>query len=196
MKHATRMTTVVLGIVFAASLARAEWSGAAFDRPGLYVGAGPLYAVENFDDDTYDFDGSAGFDLRAGWRFTPHVALEGQLQYFDEFGTTVDVGVREIDLDLEGVTFTTNGKFHLLRGRVQPYALIGLGVSYLEATASLGSRSVSGDDAAFAFRGGGGVDVHLTEHVLLAAEATYLLNTDALSSFDMVPILASVQYRF
>jgi hypothetical protein len=56
--------------------------------------------------------------------------------------------------------------------------------------------SGSDEDGAFASRFGGGIDIFITRHVFLTADAAYVLPTGHLSELKQVQIGGALQYRF
>jgi Outer membrane protein beta-barrel domain len=189
MQRRTRIVALTMGLSLGlAAIASAEEE---YGRPGAYVGVGALWAEP--DVDRLDgADGTAGVDARAGYRLHRLVAVEGQVQYFDEVSGDVDTPFGTADVDLTGVAFSSNGKVYPLSGRVQPYGLVGFGASYFSGDAALEGLTVSGSAVDFNVRGGGGVDVYLSPHVVLNAEATYLRIDDS----GLVPLALGAQYRF
>lgn len=173
-----------------------------FAHTGAYVGGGLLGALNETELD--DAAGDAlGFDLRGGYRFHPHFAVEAQLSYFDNIGGDIAVSdrfgneVNVANFDLDTLTGTVNLKGFLLPGRVQPYAQVGIGGSYLHGELEyLGTTYVDDSTAEFTFRGGGGVDVYLTPSVLLYTEATYILLTGEFDGDGFIPLVFGAQYRF
>jgi opacity protein-like surface antigen len=162
-----------------------------YARRGAYVGGGFLGAINDTDLDDAAGD-SLGFDVRGGYRFHPHVAVEGQLSYYDNIGGNFGVA----DVDLKALTGTANVKGILLPGRVQPYAQVGIGGTYVDAEARFLGTTVAEDSSTeFTFRGGGGVDVYLTPRVSLYTEATYVLLTGDLGG-GFVPLVFGAQYHF
>lgn len=178
-----------------------------FGRPGGYIGGGFTWAFENFDFDQVSAltgtdvsaSGSPGFDVRGGYRFNEYVALEGDFQYYANF----DIEAAGVDvLSANAFSFFANVKGYPLAGRVQPYGLFGIGVlrAAIEDDFGLG---VSESDAAFALRFGGGLDVYVTEHVLLNLDVGYLLTPSDMNfggpvdiGTDLIPLTVGAQYRF
>jgi hypothetical protein len=110
-------------------------------------------------------------DFRVGWRFHKHWAVEGQLHYIPEFTTTgatlLIPGEREIKAQQRVVDGSVNVRGYLLTGRVQPYALFGLG--------GMGTEDmVSGlGGAGFMIRAGAGFETWLFRNVGLDLALTY-----------------------
>lgn len=181
------VAVVVVGIMSGTASVRAE-EETVFGGKGVYASVGGVYGVENFGFSGYD--GSGGYDLRGGYRIADMFAVEGEWQHFTKFEATGAGGV-----DLEAYALTLNGKFYPLAGRIQPYALVGLGwfhgqadkVSNTYHAGSVGSRF------------GLGVDVYFTQRLGAAVEAAYLLplsGSMASDDFDVIPITASLFFHF
>ncbi len=164
-----------------------------FQRHRAFVGGGIGGAFN-----TGDFDpagNSLGLDVRGGYRFHRHIAVEGQLGWFNNVGGDLGRG----DLDLRTLSFTANLKkfFPIGPGRVQPYLLAGIGVTRAKADVEvLGSTVFDRTESAFTFRGGAGIEFYLTPHVNLYTEATYMLLTGALNGAGFVPLVFGAQYQF
>jgi opacity protein-like surface antigen len=175
-------------IAMAAPPVAAE-SGPDYARTGPYLGAGLALGWEDYEAfgvSLSGFDTGVGFDVWGGYRFHPNFAAELELGYVDR----VNLG----PLDTSLLTFTGNLKGYLTRGRVQPFALVGIGVT------RVGFGPVS--ESAFGARFGGGIDYYLSENVSLGATASYVLATGDLDpflgvvSFDYVSLVMGAQYRF
>jgi len=168
-------------------------------RPGFYLGVGGLFAITNFQLPSgggLDFEstGSYGIDSRFGYRIHPMFAAEGQFQSYRRFELTTrqdgqDVGRTEID----GLSFSANGKFYPFVGTfkpsIQPYGLGGMGLLNLNA-----DPGTSATD--FMLRVGGGVDVYATPNLVLNFETSWVLPTGDLADFRIAPLAFGVQYRF
>lgn len=158
-----------------------------FGRSGFYVGANAAYAFDLFQTEIYnaagfgtgplplDYSDSWGFNVRAGYRLLSFLAIEAQYEWMDG-----------IDISLPNVAFlgtyepdvlTANLKLILPTWRLQPYLLAGAGLASWSfvAAPNIPVGNVSGNG--FAFRGGAGIDIYLTEHLALNAEGTAVLNT-------------------
>jgi opacity protein-like surface antigen len=167
-----------------------------YDQRGAYFGLGALYAVETFDssvpiDLDIDIDGAntGGLDVRAGYRASSRIAGELLFQYYDQFGLEYTLpGEPTVKEFFGGWSLTGNAKLFALQGRIQPYAVLGLGALVLDREA--------GNDAAFAARFGAGLDFYLTPHWVLDTELGYVLPTGSLSDFPILAIGLGAQYRF
>ena len=166
-------------IAMAAPPASAE-RGEDYARTGAYLGAGLALGWENYDGAPLDFDTGVGFDAWGGYRFHPNFAGELELEYVDR------VNLGPIDTSL--LTFTGNLKAYLTRGRVQPFALVGIGVT------RVGAGPVS--ESSFGARFGGGIDFYICENVSLGATASYVLATRDIDGLDYVSLVMGAQYRF
>ncbi len=119
-----------------------------YSRPGFYLGAGLGLGFEQFDGfGGVDVDTGVGFDAWAGYRWGPHLAAELQLEYIDRF----DLSIGGVDVfELETLAFTGNLKGYLMTGRVQPFAVLGIGLLWAE----LETLGASASDTVFAVRFG------------------------------------------
>lgn len=161
-----------------------------YARDGAYVGAGGLYAVELFDDNSVGgarTDNSWGFEVHGGYRFHPNAAAELRYEWFNEF-----------DLDpghIDGWAISINGKGYILTGRFQPYGLVGLGFMHGEGSAGNFAGAAHPSNG-FMMRFGGGMDVYATENIVVGPEFAYLLPTGSAEDLDMLTVSLGVSYRF
>jgi len=184
------MLLLALGVALGFGAPRARAEADDYARTGGYVGGGMLGAINDTELD--DLGGSLGFDVRGGYRLLPRLAVEGQVSYFDNFGGNFGVA----DVDLKALTGTANVKAFPLTGRVQPYAQLGVGATYLDAEAHFLGNTIAEDSATeFTFRGGGGVDVYLRPSVSLYTDVSYVLLTGDLGG-GFVPFVFGAQYHF
>jgi opacity protein-like surface antigen len=152
-----------------------------------YIGAGALYAIQNFHCDT---DDAWGYNIRGGYRFNNWVAIEGMFEHpvsnFDD-ADVVD-GFGRLNGDVEVWNITANGKFYPLQGMFQPYALIGAG--YGEADLP------HDDNGGFVARFGIGLDILFTDNFGMDTEVGYVLGTGSASDYDYIPISVGLFYNF
>lgn len=214
----------VLGILLSAGLlclqaqrpAAAETAVASPDRVRGYLGGGPLYDFENFRGDMgrCGWDNSWGFNLRGGAYLSEFFALEGLIQYHNEFSSkrpysgyfwniwfdpAFNTRIRFCDYD-----FFINGKASLPLGAFRPYALAGIGVVYSRAKIE---QEISADgfrlDISYTtntsdvmWRVGGGIDALLSEHVGLNAECAYQAGVNFLDDLRFLTLSAGLLYVF
>ena len=186
--------TTVLGVALivmigAATQAQAERQAEDdFSSPGLYAGLGFAVGFENFDIlGSIDMGTPVGFDSWLGYRVIPNLAAELELGYLNGF----ESGQAPSSLGLDVLAFTGNLKAYLLTGRVQPFVLVGIGL-----TDFILSAPRSDHETDFAARFGGGIDVYLTESFALQLKSSYMLTTGDLDGGDYVDLTFGGQIRF
>jgi opacity protein-like surface antigen len=179
--------------------------------PGIYS-----FGFSDVDSDTFGFNG------RVGYRCHPYISTELQYEWLNDFdgGINETTGFnpwpsaandvpRNFEFELESLVLTTNVKGHLLTGRYQPFVLAGLGFMRMESKAhdvtSKDALDAAGRDRAarvrdtrveVAMRFGGGLDIYLTENILVSAEGSYLIPTGKLDGMDYYVFGLGLQYRF
>ncbi len=139
-----------------------------------------------------DVRDSFGLQGRLGWRFIPHFAAEVQVEYL--FGFDVKNLGQKLG-EFEMLTATLNAKLPLTTRDVQPFVLVGMGAlfAHIDGTAGAG---VSGGDWGPALRGGAGLDLYMTEHVVVSVDATYVRPFEHVRNLDYLSVGFGVQYRF
>jgi len=153
-----------------------------YSREAAYVGVGGAFAAENFSHrGGHDDTGSILF--RAGYRGLPNVAVEFLGEVLPEFQG------RGSGNDVNGFAVTVNGKLLLPLGRLEPYLIAGIGLLDIDED----DRRQRDD---FAFRGGVGVDVHLSPHWTIYGEAAYLLPTGEVDDYDYATVGGGILFRF
>jgi len=160
-----------------------------FGAAGPYIEVGGAYVFENFGRSTNmvgsDYGDSGGYQVRAGYRINPWVAVEGEWEHDVSFQDNLEASIYDL---------TVNGKFYPLATRVQPYALVGMG--WING---LNDSTTREDQSSLGFRFGLGVEAYITKSMGVAAEAGYVLPaTGYLGShdFDTIPLSLNVFYRF
>ncbi|GJL65634.1 MAG: hypothetical protein NPIRA05_06050 [Nitrospirales bacterium] len=188
----TLFSLCVMGL--STSMAFAEESSE-FARNGFYIGAGGIYAIENFSrTGALSFDDSLGFNLRVGYRLHPHIAIEAEGE------RTMGFDAKQFKGDVETWTATLNSKFFALTGRIQPYGLLGVGAmnattdGFLVFVNSNGSTSRNETDVAFRY--GGGVDFYLTKNWVIDIEGAYVDPRGDINSINYISVGGGLQYRF
>jgi len=201
MRRATVLVGLVIGLVLGAPMARAVEPTAPpapskeldFTHTGWFVGGGFGGAIA-----TGDFEpggNGLGTEVRGGYRFHPHIAVEGQLSWFRNVGGNIFNG----DIDRRVLSFTGNVKkfFPIGDGRWQPYLLAGIGVTRAKSEVDFLGETISDNtETAFTFRGGGGVEFFINPRVSLYTEGAYMLLTGGLHGAGFVPIVFGAQVHF
>lgn len=205
---------IAVGVVCAGVLAQPSLAEGDPARSGPYVGIGGTWAFHWFAGQAFDRDlggpigkvktsGSAGLQARAGYRVTPWLAAEVEYEWLDGFRN--DVAGSNV-ATLGSHMLTANGKIlYPGWGRIQPYALFGVGLSIWEARDRQGlGAGLDRTSAGLAGRVGVGVDAYLNEHWLLELGLDMALSTTEiqnalggdLDNLFYIPIQLGVQYRF
>lgn len=169
-----------------------------FAHNGTYLQAGGSNAIEVFRDIApFSGESAVGFNLRWGRRSTQRIAIEGQLEYLSNFRLKAPNGNTA---RFNWYTVSVNAKVFALTGRVQPYALLGMGVGIASGD-KLGDIGFTGaladgSDIGFTGRVGAGGDLWITESLAASLEAGYVLPTGRIKDFDNVAVAWSLVYRF
>ena len=203
-----------------------------FDRPGFYVGLGGSYQYNVFNDrieeviedevddalpganSSFDLDDSGGLNALAGYRVASWLALEVQYEWVNEYdidgSTQTPVPAAGNLFSIEGHTLTANTRWIIPFWRIQPYFLLGGCVaisrvdngSLANVLNALGGDIDEGTHAKPAARTGLGIDLYLTPHIVLNAQASAVLTTlkepdvDDVDDLNYMTFAAGLQYRF
>jgi len=205
MRHISS-TFISLGTIASFLLASLPAFSQDYARRGFYLGAGAVGgSYSKLEDEledgllalgyvvNIDVDEAVGFNIYAGYRVNPNFAAEVEFEMLPE--TDISASGVGTFVEIETWALTSNMKAFFLTGRVQPYALLGIGSmkATLKDSVGLGvSETVSG----FTLRFGGGLDVYITESVAAFAGVDYLLPTGDVEDLDYVSFGGGVQYRF
>ncbi len=163
--------------------ADAEKAELPYTRRGLVAGLGAAAGVEFFDGDSATgAEPAGGVAARAGFRCTERMSSE--LEYEWQRGFDVDGGHPESLWAL-----TSNAKLHLLTGRVQPFALLGIGFLHGDIPGYKQRLDLTG-------RLGGGIDVYASEAIAISLDASYVIPTGNVQKLDYISLGAGVQYHF
>ncbi len=156
-----------------------------YAHPGFYLSFLGLGAVELFDEPSgVEFSNGGGFNVRAGFRINPHFAAEMQFEYVEGFS--------DGPIDIEIWNLMWNAKGYLLTGRLQPFALFGMGVMNGDVSA----RGFSSDDDDFAIRLAGGLDVYLTRSWVFTLESAFIQPANDLDDLSYATFGAGIQFRY
>jgi len=129
-----------------------------YGRPGVYVGAAFALGFDNFDTGPLDWETALGVDFWVGYRIIPNLAAELEIEYLAGFVPIVS----GFNPSVDAVDFSVNVKAYLLTGRIQPFGLLGIGITDVfmrEFVTDLDMHTT-----AFSGRFGGGVDMYVTEN--------------------------------
>jgi len=176
-----------------------------------YLGGGLLYDLEDFSGnrDNLDWENSWGLNLKGGYFFSDHFALEGLLQYHLGFeaskSESIDGISDEWDFEVSLWDFTANAKVYIpLESPLRPYAVGGIGYATAEAEAKRtlrlpgfsesGSESESESD--FCGRIGAGLDIFISDDFGLEFEVAYNLGLGDLDDFCFISLNLAALYAF
>jgi hypothetical protein len=184
----TRSLRVTLSALLSAALAA---TASAQDRAvGPYLGAGISMAFEDFDlPPGVSADDSLALDLLGGYRVSSRVALEGELQYLDEFDLDGFPG------EIDGWTLSGSVKLFPLEPTqpIQPFLAAGLGFAEFDLD---GPGGLDGDESDWLFLVGAGIDFPIADRTLLEIRASYRSPDDDLDDLEYWTLGANLQYRF
>ena len=204
MRRFFRTVSWLLGVAACLALAphasaqQDEWEDRyyPFGREGIYVGLGGFFALENFDRDAaiegpgtnleIGADSAGGLELRGGYRVHPNFAGELLFQFYSGF--SVNNRSNGSNDHFNGWLLAGNAKGYAMLGRIQPYALAGIGL--------LAFTEKRGAELGFVTRIGGGIDLYLSEAVVLDLEIAYLLPAGSLDDYQFTTFSAGIQYRY
>jgi opacity protein-like surface antigen len=190
-----------------------------YNRLGGYFQLGGVYSWDNYSGG-YDSEGAGGLDFRLGNRFHQFVAVEFQYEFVSQRTVVPTTPIAMAQLVVPFTTIYTHqvtfnsrtypwsskeaGFFHeILGGRLQPYALTGIGVGIWSTP--------NGDGVGFVARLGVGMDFYATEHVVVTVESTYDFSAGGnpaettnnvtggflpIDKLDQISLAAGVAYRF
>jgi hypothetical protein len=195
-----------------------------FNRPGPYIGLAGVYQTNLFEDRiedlledevpgaTVSIDDSGGLSALVGYRMASWFAAELQYEWVDEYDVKGSAfGQSGTIYSITGHTLTANTKWIVPVWRVQPYLVIGVGFSSWDVDRDTVGTALNqftdttignGNQTDFAGRGGVGVDVYITEHIVLNAQGQVVVSTlkkpdlDDIDDLNYVGFSAGLQYRF
>lgn len=221
-KRPTRM--LLAAAVLLSFLAPATTQAGDFSDSGFYVGVSGVY-THNFFDEHVDqaisdavggdvdvsIDDSAGLNARVGYRALSWFAIEAQYEWVKDFDVKAKIDALALSkqriFSIEGHTITANTRFIVPIWRTQPYVLLGAGYALYDSDVRSIVKPIigsGGKERGFAGRLGGGLDLYVTEHIVLNTEATALLTTQDFSTPDTgniddlwyMSLSAGLRYQF
>ncbi len=185
------------------------WAQEDYGRSGTYFGLGLTKSQQDFPDledngISLEWEDSTGFDARLGSHINKHLAMEVEFLYnsgFEGEATVFGYGYSApvIDADVSLWTIFGNLKGYLATGKVQPYGVIGCGLSFaktdLKASSYGASESESYNDVSIKI--GAGIDFYTTNNVAIFFEVAHVIGgTDDLEDMDFSPITLGVMCRY
>ena len=183
------------------------------DTPGPYVGIGGSYAIENFDVDSINLDGSTfnpnfddtwGLNAKVGYRFIDWLALEFNFDYLSEFEadhTVVVLGLPvKAKMEIEVMTFMIAAKFAATFEKVKPFLIVGGGYMRADADvkASVHGFSLSDSDSESdpCAELGLGIDFFPTDNVSLGFKGSHVWGFGDLDEIRYFNLTLGAAYHF
>ena len=173
-----------------------------WNENGIYLQLAGSYAFEQFGDNIAG-NSSWGLNARAGLRASSWLAIEGEYEWLsgmDPYGISqTSDWAATVNLRVYPLTNL------ILNGRIQPFALIGVGLSSFRSLGDCrtfvpGTGCVARRDArnyGFASRWGAGVDGYITENIALTIGASYLWSAGTpVEDLNYISLSWGVMYRF
>lgn len=177
---------------------------------------GPCFrpAGGRFGYESIEVEPAVGLSFRGGYRALSWLAAEAQLEWLKSFDVAIGRGERLkpaaqglID-KVEVLTFTGNVKAYPIRGPIQPFALVGVGLMQFDSVNTSASTNPINPKpiitlniahqrgTEFAARFGGGVDVILSDRTTLVLGGSYVLSTGDARRFSYVSVEVGLQFTF
>lgn len=202
-----RMRAILLILALSAASGLAPHDAAAkgeYSRDGLHVSFYGTFDWPNYADvlaqDVEEALGSAvpvsvgltgGFDMRAGYRFHPHVDFETGFDYAASYPVTVQgLGGGQASSWMYYASF----RIFVLTEEVQPYLVLGMGAYHLDYVGGLSGVARNATD--FAPRLGAGLDYYFDYRWGIGGEIDYVIGTRGLDQHDWLSVRVGAFYRF
>ncbi len=199
-----------------------------FDRPGPYVGLSGMYQTNVFEGRVEDLlqdeagpvpisvsiEDSGGLGALVGYRVASFFAAELQYEWVDEYDIKAGVGPlsKASIYSITGHTLTGNTKFIIPFWRIQPYLVVGVGFSTWDVDRGPRAAAIelldpdidikNGKQTDLAARAGLGLDLYVTENIVINAQGQAVLSTlkkpdlGDIDDLNYVGFSAGLQYRF
>lgn len=209
MRVAWCVAALLAGILGMTTPVRAQLpldTDAPYDRNRFYFGLGAIFGVEDLHVGAQPTstgtasvdveDTNWGGEMRAGYRFHPHLAAELQGQYNGLYEVRANTVGRPSLGSVEVITSTANLKAYALRGPVQPYALGGVGIMWADTEDRVAGAKLPLGDVEFAGRGGIGVDMYISPMLAINVEGSYVAPTGDLAGYGVAAIVCGAQWHF
>jgi opacity protein-like surface antigen len=188
-----------------------------YARRGFYLGGQALLGLEFIDEKQearslneaftpfkVDFDmkrqTTGGLSITAGRRCSSRVAVEFKFEWLDDFQGEMNVaeGGRVTDVNISPFSGTINVKAFALTGRIQPFALLGMGFMSLHTDSINTGDNVSSAQTTglLVVRFGAGVDYYVTRNWVATTSVDYVYSATNLKILDYMSFGMGLQYRF
>jgi hypothetical protein len=191
---------ILLASVLALGFASAPGASLAQDyvRDGWYGGVRGFYALPDFDAEGKTED-AGGFAAYFGWRAWKMFGADLEFERVGNFHVS---GKGAPSYDVRTFNFGLNLRAYPLGRlldaasplqRAQPYLSAGIANQWVKIDGNPGNERHEGDAAG---RFGGGLDVYLTESLVLTADARYMLGFGEVSDERYWTFGGGLQWRF
>jgi opacity protein-like surface antigen len=182
-----RLAGIALLACAVAIQAQAEDDELLYAQRGVYLSAAANYMIPTRPDDisdevekslgggplvSSDVDNSWGMNARLGYRLNPRMAVEGQFEWVANFEVDAQVAGVESKEEIALMALTANGKYFFLTGRIQPYAVAGLGWGRSRVKPAIGGST--NRENGWVARGGAGVNIYGSPDVAFTLETSYV----------------------
>ena len=163
---------------------------------GPYLGAVAGASLEAFDlPSGLDSETGSVFGIRAGYRFLDQRAAV-EFAYDELVAVDLELDLPRLDVgEVSGRTFMAQLKGYVNDAQIQGYGLVGLGMIEAEVKDTLGV-GLEANDTEYAFKLGGGVEVHIGANWTFYAESSWTHPSHEFDDFEFFTVLGGVNYRF
>ena len=120
--------------------------------------------------------------------FHPNIAFEGSCEFLDH----LDSNDFDPNLDASILAFNGNFKGYLTTQRVQPFVLLGIGITRFQFEQD-GDKD---DDVGVTAHFGGGLDYYLVPQVSIGLTVAYVVTSGKIEDLNHTTIGMGAQYRF
>jgi hypothetical protein len=149
------------------------------ERTGPYFGAAFFYAAEHFDDRIIAKSSTGAAFV--GYRFDPALSVEVRHEGFNGFDPQGRTGRGRLD----GSALTVSAKAYPFRGDVQPFWGAGVGAIFVkQKLVDVEGSHFREAESDVVLRFAGGLDLWLTDSLVINLEAGYLAPVDNLSNLE------------
>ncbi len=224
MPRTRNLRRTLLSLAAVAILAPVSANAAPWDAPGPWTDPGAFITIagvnafEHFQDAPEQFDNSWGFTARGGYRFNRWIAVEGFLEFLSGYDTSFTIPAQAPDivdptvkLTIDGGTGGANVKAYApWFGRIQPYALAGVGGQWARLRTTYptgyvcdpflwycgGVYTEFGSEGAFIAKFGGGTEFWVSEDMAVVVDAVFNLPTGDLKDLRSTSLSWGFMFRF